>query len=237
MNIKKNIKINNTKLKLYTSTKAFKPTATTDFLLRDALTVIKKPMDVLDLGCGIGIIGIMVSKHIKNKRKIYASDVSDGAKIIAEKNFKLHKCDSDVRVGSLLTPWRKQKFDLIINDVSGISETIAKKSKWFKNVPCKSGTDGTKLTLKIISSSINHLNKNGAIIFPIISLSNGNKVIKKLKNKFSKIKILSENFWFLPDDLEKYKKKLTEMKKSKLIDYDIKFGKVICSTKIVYAKI
>lgn len=238
MNInKKNFKINNSKLTLYSSSKTFTPTATTDFLLKDALTIIKKPMDVLDLGCGTGIIAIMINKHLKNKRKIYASDVSVAANKIARKNFELHKCKFDLRKGSLFAPWKNKKFDLIVNDVSGISETIAKKSKWFKNVPCQSGSDGTKLTLKIISSSIKHLNKNGAIIFPIISLSNGNKVINKLKQKFTKVRILSKNNWFLPNDLELYKEKLSIMKKKKLIDYDLKFGKIICSTKIIYAKI
>ena len=232
-----NVKINKNKLTLYSSIKAFKPTATTDFLLKDALTVIKKPMDVLDLGCGIGIIAIMINKHLKNKKKIYASDVSTAANTVAKKNFELHKCNYDLREGSLFEPWKNEKFDLIINDVSGISEKIAKKSKWFKNVSCRSGIDGTKLTLKVISASKKHLNKNGAIIFPIISLSNGKKVIQKLKSKFTKVKILSENYWFLPKDLEFFKEELENMKKKKLINYDLKFGKIICSTKIIYAKI
>ena len=47
----------------------------------------------------------------------------------------------------------KKKFNFIINDISGISEDVAKISPWFKNVSCKSGKDGTKLTIKVIKDS------------------------------------------------------------------------------------
>jgi len=234
---KENLKINKNKLKLYVSNRAFKPTATTEFLIRDALSIIKKPVDVLDLGCGIGVVGILVNKFLKNRKKIYASDVSGEAIKIAEKNFRMHKCNFELKKGSLLSPWEGKKFDLIINDVSGISETIAKKSKWFKNVPCNSGKDGTKLTIKIIDSTSLHLNRNGGIIFPIISLSNSKKIFNKLKKKFKTFKIISSNYWFLPDDLNSYKKKLLSMRKKKLINFDVKYGKIICSTLIIYAKI
>ena len=95
----------------------------------------------------------------------------------------------ELKNGSLLKPWENKKFDLIINDVSGISEVIAKKSIWFKNVPCKTGSDGTDLTLKIIKSSSSYLNKKGGIIFPIISLSDSKKSLKQLKNNLDILKL------------------------------------------------
>ena len=68
------IKINKSKLKLFISNKAFKPTATTEFFVRDALLKIKKPLDILDLGCETGVVDILISKFLKNKNKVYASD-------------------------------------------------------------------------------------------------------------------------------------------------------------------
>lgn len=233
---KKIIKINGSKIKLYISSKVFNPTATTSFLFRDAAKIINKKMDILDLGCGSGIIGILINKLQKKKRKIYASDLSNEAINCAKINFQMHKCNFELKKGSLFSPWREKKFDLIINDVSGISETLAKKSSWFKNVPCKTGVDGTELTLKIIRSSDSYLNNKGGIIFPIISLSNSQKIFHSLKKNFKFIKVISNNFWFLPDEFKKNEKKLYEMKRKKLINFEIKFGKIICSTKIIYAK-
>ena len=78
------------------------------------------------------------------------------------------------------------KFDYIINDVSGISNKIAKKSLWFKNiVPCDTGLDGTKLSSAIIKESKKYLKKGGIIQIPLISLSNISKTIalaKKILN-------------------------------------------------------
>lgn len=232
----KNIKINGSQIKLHIPSDVFNPTATTSFLIRDAKKLIKKKIDILDLGCGSGIIAILAAKFQDNKRKIFASDVSHKAIECAKKNFVRHKCNFELKYGSLFKPWKNKKFDLIINDVSGISEVLAKKSNWFKNVPCKTGLDGTNLTLKIIKSSKLYLNQKGGIIFPVISLSNSEKIIKELKKRFKTIKIISNNYWFLPEELNKNKKKLLEMKKKKQINFEIKFGKIICNTQIVYAK-
>ena len=234
---KYNFKINNTSIKLSIGAKVFKPTATTTFLLKDASKLVNKSKDILDLGCGSGVIGVFVNRLNKNKNKIFASDVSVDAVDCARKNFEKYRCNYELKKGSLFSPWKNKKFDLIINDVSGISEKLAKNSSWFKNVPCKTGADGTALTLKIISSSNKYLNKGGGIIFPIISLSNTKKIDYLLKKKFKKIKIMSNNYWFLPNELNKNTNKLIEMKKKNLINFEIKYGKIICNTQIVYAKI
>ncbi len=230
-------KINNTNIELFIGSKVFKPTATTSFLVKDVSKLIDTRNDILDLGCGSGVIGIIVDKLKKKKNKIFASDVSLEAINCARKNFKKHNCNFELKKGSLFSPWINKKFDLIINDVSGISEKIAKKSSWFKNVPCKTGLDGTALTLKIISSSKKYLNKNGGIIFPIISLSNTKKIENLLKRKFNKIKVMSNNYWFLPDEFNKNIDNLVEMKRKKLINFEVKYGKIICNTQIIYAKV
>ena len=52
-----------------------------------------------------------------------------------------------------------RRFDIIINDISGISESVAKISPWFKNIPCSSGSDGTVLTLRFLKNYKSFLNK------------------------------------------------------------------------------
>ena len=83
----------------------------------------------------------------------------------------------------MFKPWTSYKFNYIINDISGISSIIAKKSKWFRYVPSSSGIDGTKLTIKIIKDCSKYLDKNGKIYLPLISLSNTKKILNFDKKK------------------------------------------------------
>ena len=128
------------------------------------------------------------------------------------------------------------KFDYIINDISGISSIIAKKSKWFANVPASTGLDGTKLTLKILREANKYLSKNGKIYLPLISLSNTKRIIEYSKKKFRKVRIISHSDWFLPAELEKNSKLLFKLKKKNQIDFNFKFEKFICYTKVLELK-
>ena len=49
--------------------KVFKPTGTTELLLNSSLKKIKRIDDILDLGCGSGIVGINIAKIKKIKKK------------------------------------------------------------------------------------------------------------------------------------------------------------------------
>ena len=53
------------KNKLKVDNKVFKPTGTSDLLLEASLHYISKKDDILDLGCGSGIIGIKIAKTKK----------------------------------------------------------------------------------------------------------------------------------------------------------------------------
>ena len=137
--------INKDNYNIYFEKGVFAPTATTTFLITAFLKNKKKiyNKNILDLGCGSGIISIVINKKFK-KNKFFASDVSIKAFNCTNKNFKYHKVNGLVKIGSLFYPWKNLKFNYILNDVSGVSDIIAKKSKWFKKIPSNSGSDGTK---------------------------------------------------------------------------------------------
>ena len=119
-------------------------------------------INVLDLGCGSGVIGIALMKSFA-KLRMHCSDVHSTAVEITKKNFIKNKLRADIRTGNLFEPWIGKKFDYIINDVTAISALVAKISPWFqKNIPCESGNDGTDLAISILKKSPNFLNKNGS---------------------------------------------------------------------------
>ena len=101
------------------------------------------------------------------------SDLDKKSIEITKNNFSQNNFKADIREGNLFEPWDESKFDYIINDVSGISNLIAKKSPWFGDkVPCDTGEDGSDLAMSIIENASFFLNENGSIQIPLISLSN-----------------------------------------------------------------
>jgi methylase of polypeptide subunit release factors len=226
------------KINFYINNKVFIPTGTSSMLYDAALRYFSPNKTTLELGCGIGIIGIALSKKKSSKTKIYMSDLSKEACKLAKKNLLKYKINHDLRCGKLFDPWKNAnlKFDLIINDVSGISSQVSKISPWFKNVPCNSGSDGTLLTNLILKKSKNFLSKNGKLIFPIISLSNKKKIITQLKKNFKTFKIISTQKWPFPQEMIKKKNFLINLKKKNLIDFEEKFGTLTFTTDICLAQ-
>ena len=221
---------------LYLDKKIFTPNLTTKLSYEVSINHIKKNFKVLDLGCGSGILGILIKKKYQNI-KLFSSDIDQNAVKFTKKNFKKNNIKGDVRESNLFGNWKKMKFDYIINDVSGISNKIAIKSPWFKKiVTCDTGLDGTKLSSEILEQSKKYLKKKGIIQIPLISLSNIPKIIALAKKNFKYVETKKTMNWFLPDDLTFLKKDLFLLKKNKHIFFQEKFGKIICYTSIMICK-
>ena len=213
----------------------FIPTGTSDLLVESVKKKLKIQGKVLDLGAGSGYVGLKLLNLFKDKFNLFASDIGKSSVQTIKSNAKINKKEIIIKTGSLFKPWKNYKFDFIINDVSGISEDVAKISPWFKNVSCKSGKDGTKLTVKIIKESKNFLNKKGVICFPILSFANENKILESAKKQFRYVKKIGYKEWLLPKEMITKILILESLKKKGYINYKKKFGLVIWTTKIYIA--
>ena len=210
----------------------FIPTGTTNLLLNSIINYNPKPGKLLDLGAGIGINGIILKLKKIALSPIYLSDLNKHSIDCINKNADIYNCKVVVKEGSLFEPWENYKFDIIVNDVSGISSKIAEISNWFKGVPCDSNEDGTKLTISIIKEAKQYLNKNGKLFLPIISLCNKKKIIDELKRNYSNIELLKTQEWPLPKEIVDHKALLKRLENENKIYLKSKFGMKIFETSI-----
>ncbi len=215
--------------------KVFKPTGTSEALIESILKYITKPGKILDLGCGSGVVGLALNKGGKATTRLYASDVSNDAVVLLKKNALKNNIECEVREGSIYEPWSGEKFDYIVDDISGISQEIATISPWFKKTSCEAGVDGTSLVSEAITGAPLHLSQGGIFFFPVLSLSNVKKIITHAHSVFNNVEKIHSQTWALPDDMKKHIHILEELKKKEYISYEEKFGLILWSTEIFVA--
>lgn len=222
----------NKKLKIATSKEVFYPTHTSVLCVEALRKVIDKKGTLLDLGCGSGIVGISAAKLGKID-KLYASDISKKAVELTKQNAQNNGVEIDARHGSLFEPWDRMRFDYILDDVSGVAEEVAKFSPWFGDIiPCATGPDGSELTCNFLSKAKKYLNIGGKILFPVISLSCEKKILENAKQNYKIIELINSQSWMLPNDMLAHKESLCLLKNKGMIEYEEKFGAIICWTKI-----
>ena len=240
MKVEKNMKIKfklsqGEELELKTASDVFMPNATTNLLIQAVRKLIYEPVNVLDLGCGTGVVGIALHLQSLIRGPIYASDLSDSAVCCSRENFEHYECDAEVRCGSLFEPWLGKKFDVIVDDISRIAQSIAEVSPWFQGVPCDTGEDGVDLVVEIIRNAPQYLNKNGHFFFPVLSLSNVDKILQVAKENFSTVERVGRQDWPLPAELKAYLPLLKKLRDDGFIKLEEKFGMVLCYTEVYCA--
>jgi len=226
-------------IKLDTSPSVFAPTQTSHYLLSAIKDKIdkKKNLEVIDMGCGNGILGISLLKIFNNINKMIFTDVNIQSLRDCEKNMKknnLKKKNYELIISNVFQRISFQKFDVIINDISGISELVAKISPWFNEVSCESGKNGTKLTMNFLKKYKKYLNKKGKVFFPIISLCNEKNIFNYLKKNNIKYSVILEKNWPMPKSMIKHKNLLKRLKSKGYINFREQFGLLIANTKIIY---
>lgn len=154
---------------------------------------------------------------------MYAIDLMPEACELAVKNAELNEVSERITVlrGDLFAPVEGLKFDVIVDDVSGVAEEVARLSSWFPPKVPTGGEDGTDLTVRMLNEALRYLNPGGHLIFPVLSLSRSSKITGAARGVFGDglVRVASKVIPFnheLRDNLSA----LARLRESGVISYD-----------------
>ncbi len=144
-------------------------------LLVESMTLPEKGK-VLDLGCGYGVIGIVVAK-LNPALEVWMTDVNSRAVSLAESNTKRNGVKTNVRQGSLYEPVGGLKFDLIVT-----------------NPPISAGIDA--VVRPMIEGAAGYLVSGGVFQLVVQSNKGGRTLLRIIEGAFGNIEVISRGGGF-----------------------------------------
>jgi len=124
--------------------------------------------DVLDLGCGYGVVGIVIAKEFP-ECKVTLTDINKRAIILTKMNieqYELKNCT--VKSGDMYKPVKDKKFDTIIVNPPYVA--------------------GRKVVFEMLTQAKDHLKKNGLLQVVFRHQKGGKAVMKKMEEIFGNVK-------------------------------------------------
>jgi len=220
-----------------TSAEVFYPTSTTNLLLAGVRKFANQATaSALDIGCGCGIVAVVLAKLIFPNAKIHASDISAEAVKLAKRNAENLQLAIDCRCGSLFEPWAGMKFDLIVDDVAGMAEPIARHSQWYPpHIHSDAGEDGTRWIVSILAQAREFLTPQGQIFFPVLTLSKEAAILDTAQKHFSNVEMLAEQWYPLGHDLLPHLALIEDLMARGLVEIKKKGSRWLWATKIYRA--
>ena len=196
-----------TPVTLETTADVFCPTSTSVLLLRAARRQLEQraAQSVLDLGCGCGVVAVVLAGSNGQGAKVSASDLSPAAAQLTLKNAAKNGVSVECRSGSLFEPWAGRRFSLIVDDVAGIAEPLDRLSGWYPgDIPSEAGPEGTRWILEILEQAPYYLEPDGRFVFPVVTLAREDTVLARARARFGSVRLLEEQWYPLSETLAQH---------------------------------
>lgn len=180
----------------------FRPT-TVSHLVADSMEVTPGST-VIDVGCGSGVLAIIAAKL--GAGQVHAVDAAQSTVEVATMNAEDQGVADRTRFyrGSVFEPLPEGlEADLIIGDISGIPDEIAKVSGWFP-AGLAGGPTGAELPIRMLDEVKRFLSKGGRFLLPTGSLQDESSILEKARSVFSSLRELTERPIPLPSALAEH---------------------------------
>ena len=223
--------LNGCSLSLQLSEQVFVPTLVTK-VLAEAL-VIEPNTEILDLGCGVCPLGIFAAK--KGAQSVTCIDIMSEACTLALNNASLNGVGEKVEVirSDLFEAIKGRQFDLIIDDVSGIAEEIARISSWYPEPIPTGGIDGTVTVLRMLDEVKEYLKPGGKLYLPVASLSCLPRIVQRARKLFgSNLELIVDRMIPFSPELYGSREKLERLRKEGIIDFSQKNSRCLWNLKV-----
>jgi SAM-dependent methyltransferase len=179
-------------LELFITDQAFRPNPTTVRFSRTARIV---PGDVVfDIGTGIGPLAINAA--LVGASRVVAVDPVELHCELARKNVAKYGLDDKITVycGDFFEPFENEpdlkglKANVIVGDVSGIADPVARALGWYSSDVPAGGPDGTDVLVELMRQAGPYLAPDGWIYFPVaVDLSDGDKVLAAARRFYHEV--------------------------------------------------
>lgn len=169
-------KIKNTDFEFYTASGIFsKERIDKGTLVLAENMIVGRNCKVLDIGSGIGILGIAAAKLYD--ADVTMSDINKRASMLAGRNAKLNNVRAEIRSGNLYEKISDKDFDVVLS-----------------NPP---QTAGKETCFRLIEQSKEHLKKKGNLQLVARHNKGGNTLSKKMEEVFGNVKVIAKKsgYW------------------------------------------
>ena len=160
-----------------------------DYTAKYAKKLFTEPVEIIDLGCGSGVIGLSLSKKISTK-SVDLIDISEEALEVSKQNAKRLAIEANFIHSDM---WKNinNKYDIIISNPPYIKtneeiEDIVKNNE--PHIALYAGEDGLDCYRKIIKG-INEHSKDKCLIALEIGYDQANDIIKLIEEELDNVRI------------------------------------------------
>ncbi|MHC5113803.1 MAG: 50S ribosomal protein L11 methyltransferase [Planctomycetota bacterium] len=186
------VRVTDPPLEMIIADGAFRPNPTT---VRFARTVrIARGDVVFDIGTGIGPLALMAA--LAGAVEVHGVDPVPLHCALARKNVAKYELEDTVHIheGPFFEPLIRHpefgdiKANVIIGDVSGIADPVARALGWYSADVPAGGEDGTDVIIDLLDRAHSHLAERGTLYFPIaIDLCDDARILDDARLRFANV--------------------------------------------------